>query len=237
MFIYLKGSTKAFIKNWSFVIDDPRGKVFWKISGKNSITERITWDGLSNTQKDSGGRAERVQSAMDYPYTFTVTDSLGMTSSKKGIISIDILVIREGNVLKMAVPSIIFRSDAADFKTDSEVKNGLKADVAAKNEAVLSRIAEVLNKFREYNVTIVGHANRVTDNEAEETEDNPNAWGPALIPLSKARAEFVKSYLTKRGVSGSRLITDGKGGTQLVVDYKDKDNNWKNRRVEFILNK
>ena len=237
LFIYLKGSTKAFIKNWSFVIDDPRGKVFWKISGKNSITERITWDGLSNTQKDSAGRAERVQSAMDYPYTFTVTDSLGMTSSKKGIISIDILVIRDGNVLKMAVPSIIFRSDAADFKTDSEVKNGLKADVAAKNEAVLSRIAEVLNKFREYNVTIVGHANRVTDNEAEETEDNPNAWGPALIPLSKARAEFVKSYLTKRGVSGSRLITDGKGGTQLVVDYKDKDNNWKNRRVEFILNK
>ena len=137
----------------------------------------------------------------------------------------------------MAVPSIIFRSDAADFKTASEVKNGLHPNVAAKNAAVLNRIAEVLNKFKEYNVTVVGHANRVTDNPAEETENNPSSWGPALIPLSKERAGFVKTYLTKRGVSASRLMTDGKGGTELVADYKDKDNNWKNRRVEFILNK
>ncbi|MGP1458174.1 MAG: FlgD immunoglobulin-like domain containing protein [Treponema sp.] len=237
LFIRLKGETKAFIKTWSFVIDDPKGRPFWKVSGKNSITERMTWDGLSNTQKDARGRAERVQSATDYPYTFTVTDSLGMTSVKTGIIAIDILVIRDGNVLKMAVPSIIFRSDAADFKTAAEVKNGLKADVAAKNAAVLNRIAEVLKKFKEYNVTVVGHANRVTDNPAEETENNPSAWGPALIPLSKERAEFVKAYLTKHGVSASRLMTDGKGGTELVADYKDKDNNWKNRRVEFILNK
>ncbi len=237
LFIRLKGETKAFIKNWSFVIDDPKGRAFWKVSGKNSITERMTWDGLSNTQKDSSGRAERVQSATDYPYTFTVTDSLGMTSVKTGVIAIDILVIRDGNVLKMAVPSIIFRSDAADFKTASEVKNGLNPNVAAKNAAVLNRIAEVLNKFKEYNVTVVGHANRVTDNPAEETENNPSSWGPALIPLSKERAGFVKTYLTKRGVSASRLMTDGKGGTELVADYKDKDNNWKNRRVEFILNK
>jgi len=27
------------------------------------------------------------------------------------------------------------------------------------------------------------------------------------------------------------------GGSRPVVDPKDKDNNWKNRRVEFILEK
>ena len=62
-------------------------------------------------------------------------------------------------------------------------------------------------------------------------------WGPALIPLSAKRAEFVKDYLVKKGINASRLSTVGKGGTELVVDYKDKDNNWKNRRVEFILEK
>ena len=57
------------------------------------------------------------------------------------------------------------------------------------------------------------------------------------MPLSAKLAESVKNYLTKNGVSGSRLATEGKGGTELVVDYKDKNNNWKNRRVEFILEK
>ena len=176
-------------------------------------------------------------SAMDYPYTFTVSDNLGMTSVVKGVISVDVLVIRDGNVLKMAVPSIIFRSDNADFKTSKEVARGLDPAIAANNERVLKRIAEILNKFKDYKVTIAGHANRLTDLEAEETEDNMRQWGPALIPLSAKRAEFVKDYLVKKGINANRLSTVGKGGTELVVDYKDKDNNWKNRRVEFILEK
>lgn len=236
LFIKLTGTTSANIKNWSFVINDPNGLAFWTTKGTSSITERIIWDGLSNVQKNSNGKAERVQSAMDYPYVFTVTDTLGMTSVVKGVISVDVLVIRDGDVLKMAVPSIIFRSDNADFKTKNEVgKNGLDPAIAENNEKVLKRIAEILNKFKDYKVTIVGHANRVTDNEAEETEDNMKMWGPALIPLSAKRADFVKEYLVKKGVSSSRLSTEGKGGTELVVDFKDKDNNWKNRRVEFIL--
>ena len=237
LFIKLSGTSKAMIKNWSFVIDDPNGKVFWQIKGNSSITERIVWDGLSNTQKNAKGYAERVQSAMDYPYTFTVSDNLGMTSVVKGVVSVDVLVIRDGNVLKMAVPSIIFRSDNADFKTSKEVARGLDPAIAANNERVLKRIAEILNKFKDYKVTIAGHANRLTDLEAEETEDNMRQWGPALIPLSAKRAEFVKDYLVKKGINANRLSTVGKGGTELVVDYKDKDNNWKNRRVEFILEK
>ena len=62
---------------------------------------------------------------MDYPWEFTVTDSLGLTSKSRGKISIDILVTRDGNVLKMAVPAIIFRSNAADFKTAKEAAGGV----------------------------------------------------------------------------------------------------------------
>lgn len=237
LFIKLTGSSKAMFKSWSFVIKDPKDKVFWQTSGSSAITERIIWDGLSNTQKNARGFAERVQSATDYPYVFTVTDTLGMTSTVNGTIQVDVLVIRDGDVLKMAVPSIIFRSDNADFKTKNEVSNGIDPEIAANNERVLKRVADILNKFKDYRVTVVGHANRLTDNEAEETEDNPKLWGPALIPLSGKRAEYVKDYLVKKGVAAARLSTEGKGGTELVVDYKDKDNNWKNRRVEFILEK
>ena len=234
LFIQLTGSTMSHIKNWSFVIKDPKGKDFWRTSGKATITERIIWDGLSNVQKDRNGNAERVQSAMDYPYVFTVTDDLGMTSVVEGIIPVDVLVIRVGDVLKMAVPSIIFESDSANFMNVSEK---LKSDKVDKNVQILDRIAEILKKFSDYKVTIVGHANKITEDPREELEDNLNVWGRALTPLSKERADAIKDYLVAQGVKESVLSTEGMGGTQPVANPKDKDNNWKNRRVEFILAK
>ena len=233
LYIQLKGDDVVPLKNWSFVIKDPNGKPFWSTSGKSSITERIIWDGRSNN-------GELVQSATDYPYEFIVTDSLGMTSKVEGKIEIDILVIRVGDVLKMAVPSIIFRQDAADFGVQvvdangNVTKPGITEAQAANNERILKRIAQILKKFKDYTVTVEGHANSVTGLEEEETT---NKYGLALEPLSKERAEFVMSKLKKYGVSGDRLSAVGRGGRQRVAPLGDKENAWKNRRVEFILNK
>ncbi len=234
LFIKLTGTTMAKIKNWSFTIYDPKDRPFWTTSGKSQITERMIWDGLSNVQKNKNGKAEQVQSAMDYPYVFTVTDNLGMTSSVSGVIPVDVLVIREGSVLKMAVPSIIFLSDSSEFLAAQKT---LTEEQVAKNKQILDRIADILKKFKDYKVTVVGHANRTSDNLEEETVDNLRVWGRALQPLSKERADAIKAYLVKKGVSASSISTDGKGGTEPVADPKDKDNNWKNRRVEFILQK
>lgn len=234
LFIKLTGTTKAKIKNWSFTIFDPKDRPFFVTSGKSQITERMIWDGLSNVQKNANGKAESVQSAMDYPYTFTVTDNLGMTSTIKGVIPVDVLVIREGNVLKMAVPSIIFLSDSSEFQ---KAQKNLTDEQVAKNMQVLNRIADILKKFKDYKVTIVGHANRTSDNLEEETEDNMMVWGRALTPLSQERAAAIKEFLIKKGVNAASISTDGKGGTEPVANPKDKDNNWKNRRVEFILQK
>ncbi len=233
LYIRLKGTSKANISSWSFKIKEPRGNDFWKIGGTTAITERIIWDGLSNIKKDSNGNAERVQSATDYIYEFVVTDNLGMTSTVTGIISVDVLVIRDGNVLKMAVPSIIFESDASNFDTENEK---LSQDKIDKNLVTLNRIADILKKFKDYRVEIVGHANRTTNpyNEAEETQDSP-MWGRASIPLSGERADAIREYLVKRGVSAANVSTKGMGGTEPVTDPYDRENNWKNRRVEFIL--
>jgi len=244
LFIQLKGNSIVPLKNWSFEIyapdpEDPdkKGSKFWETSGKASITEKIIWDGYSNTSKQK----EVVQSATDYPYVFKVTDTLGMTSVYEGKIEVDILVIRDGDKLKMAVPSIIFPSDMADFTVESKdasgkvTKKGISKKQADNNEKVLKRIAKVLNKFNGYTVTVEGHANRISDDTREETVEGFN--GRALTPLSKERAKFVKEKLVKYGVSASRLSTDGKGGTAPIVNPKDKANNWKNKRVEFILKK
>jgi len=163
---------------------------------------------------------ETVQSATDYPFTFTVTDKVGLTSVYRGYIPVDILVIRDGDKLKIAVPSIIFRANAADFE-------GLDKAIVDKNKSILKRIAVILNKFPEYQVQVEGHANTTTGTEKEETT--------ALLPLSKQRAEAVRQFLIKEGLKSSRLSSIGMGSSKPVASLNDRDNWWKNRRVEFIL--
>ncbi|UTC78393.1 OmpA family protein [Treponema sp. OMZ 799] len=216
LYISLKADSKAGIENWKFEIAEPEengGKLFWQTSGKEKITKELIWDGRSLS-------GETVQSATDYPFTFTVTDKVGLTSVYRGYIPVDILVIRDGDKLKIAVPSIIFRANAADF-------NGLDQAIVDKNKNILKRIAVILNKFPEYQVQVEGHANTTTGTEKEETA--------ALLPLSKLRADAVRQFLIKEGVRSSRLSSVGMGSSKPVASLSDRDNWWKNRRVEFIL--
>ena len=216
LFINLSAKSDTPLKQWSFEIREPEdtgNKLFWSTGGKDKITEQIIWDGRSL-------KGETVQSATDYPYTFTVTDEVGLTSVVKGYVPIDVLVIRDGDKLKIAVPSIIFRKNAADFA-------GLEQNVVDRNIKVLTRIAEILNKFPEYKVQVEGHANNVSGTEREERED--------LIPLSGARADAVRKFLIEKGVSRARLSSVGIGGTKPIASLSDRDNWWKNRRVEFVL--
>ena len=71
--------------------------------------------------------------------------------------------------------------------------------------------------------------NNVTNTEKEEIEE--------LVPLSQARAAFVKEELRNIRRFECTTFTVGLGGRQPVVPHSDRDNWWKNRRVEFILNK
>lgn len=216
LFINLTAESLSNFTEWSFEIREPAGSagnVFWKTGGTGKITERIIWDGRSL-------KGELVQAATDYPFTFTVKDDVGMTSVVKGYIPVDVLIIRDGDKLKIAVPSIIFRENEADFI-------GLSSDVIDKNTQVLKRIAEILNKFKEYKVQVEGHANNVTGTQKEEDTE--------LIPLSQKRAVAVRNFLIQNGVDASRLSTIGMGGTRPVAQRSERENWWKNRRVEFIL--
>ncbi len=216
LYISLLAQSVSSFTEWSFEIREPQGSagnVFWKTGGTGTITERIVWDGRSQ-------RGELVQAATDYPFTFTVKDAVGMTTVVRGYIPVDVLIIRDGDKLKIAVPSIIFRENAADF-------NGLATDVVDKNVQVLRRIAEILNKFKDYKVQVEGHANNVTGTQREEDTE--------LIPLSRSRADAVRNFLIDNGVDSVRLSVIGMGGTRPVVTRTDRENWWKNRRVEFIL--
>ncbi|HOX48652.1 MAG TPA: FlgD immunoglobulin-like domain containing protein [Spirochaetales bacterium] len=199
----------------------PRERLFIAWGGKGQPAASIDWDGRS-------AKGELVEAATDYPYYFTIKDELGNVSRKTGMISVDVLVIREGDRLKIKVPSIVFRSGAADFK-------GLEDEKLANNDKVVKRIAQILNRFRDYRIGIEGHANsegKITGaSQARIAEEETKE----LIPLSTGRAELVRDLLVKYGVDAKRLSVRGLGSSAPVVDFKDADNRWKNRRVEFIL--
>jgi flagellar hook assembly protein FlgD/flagellar motor protein MotB len=213
------------IANWSLEIREPEppNLLFYRIEGRGSPAERTTWNGRSS-------RGELVQSATDYPFVFRAEDALGNASSLEGKIGVDVLVIRDGDRLKIQVPSIVFRANAADF-------NGLPQDVVDNNNRILRRIAEILNKFRDYQVQVEGHANPTTapGTAARSAEETGSAREIGLQPLSEDRARATVGFLVGFGVNRGRLSSIGAGGTRPVVRFEDRDNWWKNRRVEFIL--
>lgn len=218
------------VASWSFNIYDPaNNSLIWSRSGLGEVTKKLEWNGRSNA-------GELVQSATDYPFVFSAKDENGMSSEARGELSVDVLVIHEGSVLKIQVPSIIFRSDKADFVgLEEDPEKGLDRATIDNNIKVIQRIAQILNKFPDYSVRIEGHANNITGTEAEETS-TANGNIP-LVPLSEERADLVRDMLISFGVNGSRLSTVGMGGRQPVVPRADRANWWKNRRVEFILDK
>jgi outer membrane protein OmpA-like peptidoglycan-associated protein/flagellar hook assembly protein FlgD len=218
LFIYPLINDASPIANWSIEIREPEAPyiVFRLFEGRGNPSERLIWDGKSDW-------GELVQSATDYSYTFTAQDILGNISITEGRIGVDVLLISDGDQLRIQVPSIIFRPNFADFE-------GLSADIVENNNRILRRIAQILNRFRDYKVQVEGHANPTQP--AGPARDSEEA---ELKRLSEERARVVADILARNGVARNRLIYYGVGGSNPIAAFEDYDNWWKNRRVEFIL--
>jgi outer membrane protein OmpA-like peptidoglycan-associated protein len=129
---------------------------------------------------------------------------------------------RDGN-LRLQVTPVIFRSYSSDFK-------GLSAGTLRSNNATIRRVAELLKKHKDYKIIIEGYANATRpEGRARERERY------TLIHLSGQRALKVLEELGKQGISYERMTVMGSGFSRTEAPYNDNRNNWKNRRVEFIL--
>jgi flagellar motor protein MotB len=218
LFISLSATDASQIATWSVEIREPEPPylLFRRFEGRGTPASRITWDGRSE-------KGELVQSATDYPYNFTATDILGNASSTEGKIGVDVLVIRDGDRLKILIPSIVFRPNFADFV-------GLSQETVDNNTRIIRRIATILNKFRDYRVQVEGHANPTQPVGPQRDREQPE-----LQRISELRARAIVDQLVRNGVARNRLSAVGAGGSSPVVQFEDRDNWWKNRRVEFIL--
>ncbi len=206
------------IREWSMEIYDPAGNIFKTYEGKGSPAGKIIWDGISDT-------GELVQAAEDYTFVLESSDNLGNSIGKKGVIPVDVLVVRDGDKLKIRISSIKFSPNSPELEADIP-------EIKEKNEKIIKRLSEILNKYSSYMIRIEGHANNLSwaDPARAKIEEKDE-----LIPLSNARCVTVRDILAENGVKKERVTMEGLGGTDPVVPFSDLKNRWKNRRVEFIL--
>ena len=207
------------LAKWELKISDPMGAAFKEFSGMGAVPASLTWDGYSD-------QMELVQAAEDYNAEFKVWDKYWNITDIAKIVPVDILVIKDGDRYRINISSIYFKPYTNDYLD-------VPADRKERNLATLSRLVEILKKFPAYRISVQGHAvqehwSKPEKAAREEVEE--------LIPLSLSRAEKIKEVLTESGVK-NQLTATGLGGSRPAVPHSDYQNRWKNRRVEFILEK
>ncbi len=202
------------IAEWSFAILDRNERPFQSFDGTGDPRDTLVWNGRGTT-------GETVISAEDYPFRFRAVDETGNESTIRGVIPIDILVVRDGDRLRIQISNINFEPNSPTLALDTDSEAGQK------NLSVLDRLVEVFAKYASYEIRVEGHAVNLTGTDREEQEE--------LVPLSTARAETVREALIDRGMAPGRISIVGRGGTEPLVPHTDVENRWKNRRVEFIL--
>ena len=209
---------------WKLQILDPKGGVFREYSGSGMPPSKLSWDG-------KGSNGEDVFSMNSYTISFTVVPSqadiartgqsvlVAKDTVKTGI---PMLVIIPNKKWKIVVNTIHFDPDKATFDRISEEQR-------RENIETLDSVASQIKEHPDCFITIEGYANNVTNTERENIRE--------LVPLSQLRAEAIMQLLSERGITKDILTANGKGGANPLAAWEDRSNWWKNRRVEFVVEK
>ena len=110
-------------------------------------------------------------------------------------------------------PRILLTLTGVNFKFDSSA-------IEPESERILDRAVTELNNAGSVDVVIVGH----TDSTGTDAYN---------MALSHRRANAVKDYLVRHGISSSRLSTEGRGESQPVASNATREGRYQNRRIEF----
>jgi outer membrane protein OmpA-like peptidoglycan-associated protein len=156
-----------------------------------------------------------------YSAELTVVDKAGNSASTKADLPIDLLIFKMGGKQKLLVRSITF----APYKTSfNRIKSKEVHDT-------VRWLANLMKKNPSWNLIIEGHALNVYEKDPVKHRKEEDV----LLPLSKRRAETIKTLLVAEGISADRITTQGMGSSEPIVPPSDSFNQWKNRRVEFII--
>lgn len=97
-----------------------------------------------------------------------------------------------------------------------------RSDLNASARNSLDKLINVLQKYPDTNIEIIGH----TDSKGSD-EYNQR--------LSERRANAVADYLRSSGISSGRLKTRGMGEADPIATNETEEGRSQNRRVEFVI--
>ncbi|MEO8669141.1 MAG: OmpA family protein [Bauldia sp.] len=97
-----------------------------------------------------------------------------------------------------------------------------KSEIADRSFGMLDRVAAVLQRCPEANISIAAH----TDSDGSTSRNRD---------LSQARATAIVEYLVGAGVRRERLAGTGFGESKPIADNSTEDGKARNRRIEFTM--
>lgn len=109
----------------------------------------------------------------------------------------------------------VLRAKVVEFRSGSATLTGA-------GRATLAEINAVLKDNPSFNFEVQGH----TDNTGTEAGN---------LALSQARADAVKAYLTRLGVTPRSMTAKGYGSTRPVAGNDSADGRARNRRIAFSI--
>lgn len=196
---------------------------FKKVVREGEYKGTMKWDGYSDplqmhhsfmppddiTYKPAdGGWSVLVDSASSYAVDLKASDIYNNRINARRDFETDILVIRTPFGLKIMINAIQFEFNKADLRPQSF--------------SILDRLTQILEKFPNYKIKVVGHTDWIGSDEYNQK-------------LSEKRAYSVYKYLVEHDVDKEMLSTEGKGETQPIDDNDTESGRARNRRVEFYL--
>lgn len=206
------------VESWSLEVFNPADTPIKRFFGLQHPSGVIDWDG-------KGDQGRTLDSATVYELRLSARDSLGNLSRNLGQFKTDILMVKDGDKLKININSVTFKAYTADFLD-------VTPEERLRNLEVLDLLSAKLKTFPQEKIRLEGHAVMVFyDQESLAAKEQEQI----LLPLSEARAKAIKDALVRLGIEESRMTTRGYGGSRPIVPFSDLENRWKNRRVEFIL--
>lgn len=126
-----------------------------------------------------------------------------------GLPGIQVRVERKGEVTRLVLPLYDL------FKRKMTT-------VDPKKESLVDGVYDLLKKYPDYPVQVVGH----TDSKGKKEQ---------LVALSLARAQAVLNLLVSRGADPKRFLVSGQGPDDPVADNKSVSGRAKNNRVEVVF--
>lgn len=129
----------------------------------------------------------------------------------------DVARLKELKVLVKFQPATAYTLDNVLFETG-------KANLKSSSFKAIDELASAMTAKKTMEIEIAGH----TDNVGDKATN---------LKLSQERAEAVRSYLIKKGISSGRITARGYGDTKPVADNSTEAGRQQNRRTEVKITK